>query len=27
VQWRNGKPTPIYPQTIAAADAVWPKSS
>jgi branched-chain amino acid transport system substrate-binding protein len=27
VQWRNGKPTPIYPPEIAAADAVWPKTS
>ncbi|MBS0640326.1 MAG: ABC transporter substrate-binding protein [Proteobacteria bacterium] len=25
VQWRNGKPTPVYPASIAAADVMWPK--
>jgi branched-chain amino acid transport system substrate-binding protein len=27
VQWRNGKPVPIYPQSIAVTDALWPKTS
>jgi branched-chain amino acid transport system substrate-binding protein len=27
VQWRNGKPVPIYPDSVAAAEAVWPKTS
>lgn len=27
VQWRNGKPTPIYPASIAAADALWTKAT
>jgi branched-chain amino acid transport system substrate-binding protein len=25
VQWRNGKPVPIYPASIATTDALWPK--
>ncbi|MFL5255309.1 MAG: ABC transporter substrate-binding protein [Rhodopila sp.] len=25
VQWRNGKPTPVYPPSIATAEVVWPK--
>jgi branched-chain amino acid transport system substrate-binding protein len=25
VQWRNGRPVPVYPTTIATADVVWPK--
>lgn len=26
VQWRNGKPVPVYPESIAATDAVWPRA-
>ncbi|MBN8929654.1 MAG: ABC transporter substrate-binding protein [Rhodospirillales bacterium] len=26
VQWRNGKPGPVYPPSIATADVVWPKA-
>ncbi|MBN8903118.1 MAG: ABC transporter substrate-binding protein, partial [Rhodospirillales bacterium] len=26
VQWRNGKPVPVYPANIATADVVWPKA-
>ncbi len=25
VQWRNGKPTPVYPASIATTDVLWPK--
>lgn len=25
VQWRGGKPVPVYPASIATADALWPK--
>jgi branched-chain amino acid transport system substrate-binding protein len=25
VQWRNGKPEPVYPTAIATTDALWPK--
>ena len=27
VQWQKGRPTPVYPQAIAASDALWPKVS
>jgi branched-chain amino acid transport system substrate-binding protein len=27
VQWQNGKPTPVYPASIATANALWPKTS
>ena len=27
VQWQKGRPTPVYPATIAASDALWPKIS
>jgi branched-chain amino acid transport system substrate-binding protein len=27
VQWQKGKPTPVFPATIAASDALWPKVS
>jgi branched-chain amino acid transport system substrate-binding protein len=27
VQWQKGKPTPVYPSSIAASDALWPKTS
>ena len=27
VQWRNGKPVPVHPPSIAVADAVWSKVS
>ena len=27
VQWQKGRPTPVYPATIAASDALWPKVS
>ncbi len=27
VQWQKGKPTPVFPASIAASDAVWPKTS
>jgi branched-chain amino acid transport system substrate-binding protein len=27
VQWQKGRPTPVYPSTIAASDALWPKTS
>jgi branched-chain amino acid transport system substrate-binding protein len=27
VQWQKGKPTPVFPSTIAASDALWPKVS
>lgn len=26
VQWRNGKPEPVYPASIATQDALWPKA-
>jgi len=26
VQWRNGKPEPVYPASIATTDAIWTKS-
>jgi branched-chain amino acid transport system substrate-binding protein len=26
VQWRNGKPVPVYPPSIATQDVVWPKA-
>jgi branched-chain amino acid transport system substrate-binding protein len=25
VQWRNGKPVPVYPASIATEDVLWPK--
>lgn len=25
VQWRGGRPVPVYPQEIAASDVLWPK--
>ena len=25
VQWRSGKPVPVYPASIAVDDALWPK--
>jgi branched-chain amino acid transport system substrate-binding protein len=25
VQWRGGKPVPVYPPSIATDDVVWPK--
>jgi branched-chain amino acid transport system substrate-binding protein len=27
VQWRDGKPVPVFPASIAASDALWPKTS
>ena len=27
VQWQKGRPTPVYPSSIAASDALWPKTS
>ena len=27
VQWRNGKPSAVYPESIAVAPAVWPKGA
>ena len=27
IQWRDGKPVAIYPDNIAAAPALWPKTS
>ena len=27
VQWQKGKPTPVFPASIAAAEALWPKTS
>jgi branched-chain amino acid transport system substrate-binding protein len=27
VQWQKGKPTPVFPATIATSDALWPKVS
>ena len=27
VQWQKGVPTPVFPASIAAADALWPKTS
>ena len=27
VQWQKGRPTPVFPASIAAADALWPKTS
>jgi branched-chain amino acid transport system substrate-binding protein len=27
VQWQNGKPTPVFPATIAASGALWPTVS
>jgi branched-chain amino acid transport system substrate-binding protein len=27
VQWRGGKPVPVFPAEIATQDAVWPKVS
>lgn len=27
VQWRGGKPVPVYPESIAAAEVLWPKTS
>lgn len=26
VQWRNGKPVPVYPPSIATSDVLWPKA-
>jgi branched-chain amino acid transport system substrate-binding protein len=26
VQWRNGKPVPVYPPSIATTDVLWPKT-
>ena len=26
VQWRSGRPVPVYPQQIATADVLWPRS-
>jgi branched-chain amino acid transport system substrate-binding protein len=25
VQWRSGKPVPVYPPSIATNDVLWPK--
>jgi branched-chain amino acid transport system substrate-binding protein len=27
VQWQKGRPTPVFPASIATADALWPKTS
>jgi branched-chain amino acid transport system substrate-binding protein len=27
VQWQKGRPTPVYPASIAASEALWPKTS
>jgi branched-chain amino acid transport system substrate-binding protein len=27
VQYQNGKPVPVYPESIATDQAVWPKTS
>jgi branched-chain amino acid transport system substrate-binding protein len=27
VQWQKGRPTPVYPSSIAASEALWPKTS
>jgi branched-chain amino acid transport system substrate-binding protein len=27
VQWRDAKPVPVFPASIAASDALWPKTS
>ena len=27
VQWRDGRPVPVFPASIAASDALWPKTS
>jgi branched-chain amino acid transport system substrate-binding protein len=27
VQFQNGRPVPVYPDTIALSQAVWPKTS
>ena len=27
VQWRNGAPTPVFPEAVAVAEAIWPRAS
>ena len=27
VQWQKGRPTPVFPASIAVADALWPKTA
>ena len=27
VQYRNGRPVPVFPDTVAVSEAVWPKTS
>jgi len=27
VQWQNGRPVPVHPETIATAPVSWPKTS